>query len=68
MVIDMTDEVVFGGNDGDSLPVQRCVCGKEFAPWGFMLGMDSDRAKSCPGCGRKMYFEVNIRVFVVYEE
>ena len=67
MAIDITDLVSFGGNDGDLLPVYRCACGKEYAPWDFILSVDNGRPKTCHACGRRMYFDVAIRVYEIKE-
>jgi hypothetical protein len=65
MAKDITDLVTIGASDGDTVPLYRCVCGKEYAPWDFTLSSDEDRPRKCRACGRRMYIEVVIRVFEI---
>jgi DNA-directed RNA polymerase subunit RPC12/RpoP len=62
---DITAEVSFYDNDGDSLPLTRCACGAKFPAWEFILGTYADMAHTCPHCGRRLYFRNSIRVFEV---
>ena len=62
---DVTAEVAFWGNDGDTLPLTRCACGAEFPAWDFILSVYADLARQCPRCGRRMYFRNDIRVYEV---
>lgn len=64
----ITSKVKCNLNDGEFLPLTRCVCGEEFENWDFLLNMESDSAKECPKCNRKMFFTVDIKVFEVVEE
>ncbi len=66
---DITSEVKFDSNDGDSLPLRKCACGATFDSWDFILheGNDFRDPTECPKCGRKMIFEANIRVYEVME-
>ncbi len=59
---DITSEVSFQRNDDESLPLTKCACGKEFAPWDFIVSMERDYPSTCD-CGRKLYFTVDIKVF-----
>ena len=62
--LDITDKVRVGLNDGDRMPLERCVCGDESEPWeGLVLDTDPEDKSKCPNCGRKMWFEISIRVF-----
>ena len=63
--IDVTDQVDFHLNDGEALPLTRCVCGKKFPAWDFILGMYEDMPHTCPECGRRLYFKPSIRVYEV---
>jgi len=63
-VKDITSEVEFG-HKSKSLSLTKCVCGKEFYFWNFILSEGSDYPSECPECGRKMYFEVNIKVYEI---
>ncbi len=62
---DVTHLVSFSDNDGESLPLTRCVCGKEFAAWDFILSIYPDMARECPACGRKLYFDYSITVYEI---
>lgn len=64
---DITHLVEFYDNDGESLPLTKCACGLRFDPWDFILNPDPDHPKKCFGCGRSLYFSLNIRVFEVTE-
>jgi hypothetical protein len=64
---DVTNQVEFGPNRGSFLPLYKCVCGIEFEPWEFRLETGCVPAKKCPGCGDRMYFEVEIKVFRIRE-
>jgi len=59
---DVTDQVEFGLADGDSLPLTKCVCGKEYDNWDFIIHTYSDHNCTCD-CGRKLYFKINITVY-----
>ncbi len=62
---DVTHLVSFSDNDGEDLPLTRCVCGKEFESWDFILSIYPDTAKECPACGRKLYFDYSITVYEI---
>lgn len=63
--IDITDQVEFGNNDDEALPLLKCVCGKTFEPWDFIISIYRDSAYECSSCGRRLYFSARIRVFEV---
>lgn len=64
MKLDITDKVCVGLNDGDSLPLERCVCGDLSEPWeGLVLDSDPHYKSECPKCGRKMWFSLEIKVW-----
>jgi len=65
---DITDEVKFGLNDDECLPLTRCACGREFVHWDFLLGVYRDSPNQCPACKRKMYFDIKIKVYEVKED
>lgn len=67
MKLEITNKVLVGLNDGDSIPLERCVCGDVSEPWEFVLHTDKDDPNKCDNCGRKMWFEIEIRVFQEYE-
>jgi len=68
---DVTDQVEFGFNDGESLPLIKCVCGATFEAWdGPILGLESPwnvQPDSCPKCARQFVFKTTLRVFEVEE-
>ena len=65
---DVTKLVAFGFNDDEYLPLTKCVCGKAFDLWDFVLGIYKDEPTECPACKRGLYFDVFIRVFQVEQE
>lgn len=65
MIIDVTDKVKFDLNDDESLPLTKCVCGKEFAAWNFTLNMEEDYPTVCPYCKRKLFFQLHLKVFEI---
>lgn len=63
---DVTAETVTGPPDGDEdVPLIRCVCGRAFDDWEFILSVYPDLAKPCPACGRRLYVAVEVCVFEV---
>lgn len=62
---DITGQVQFQDNDGESLPLTKCACGREFEAWDFLLSIYPDLAHQCPNCGRRMYFTCKITVYEV---
>ena len=65
--IDVTDKVEFGKNDGEFLPLMKCVCGKLFGYWDCVLSIYETDANECPNCMRKLYFRSGIKVYEVIE-
>ena len=65
MQTDVTSSVDFQLNDDELLPLTRCVCGANFSPWDFTLGVYADSPTECPVCGRLLYFSVKIHVYEV---
>lgn len=65
MIIEITDKVEFDLNDDESLPLTKCVCGKKFEAWNFIIGVDKDKQymKQCSACGRFLFWELTIKVF-----
>jgi len=65
---DITSQVSFADNDGELLPLTKCICGKEYEVWDFVLNTDIyDSPIKCDACGRRMYFEVSIKVYEIGE-
>jgi len=62
---DVTNEVGYGGIDGETIEVRRCACGAEFDSWDFILGLYRDLAHPCPKCGRRFYFKYKVTVLEV---
>lgn len=65
--IDITDRVAYEADsiDAELMPLTRCVCGTEFDYWQFPIPSDRERAQECPGCHRKIYFGLTVRVYEV---
>ena len=68
MIKDITKDVEWGDNDGESLPILKCICGQEFDGWGdFTISVYRDKPDECPSCGRKLFFSIQIKVYEVTE-
>ena len=65
--IDVTELVDFDNPDDEYLPIIKCVCGKEFRAWNFIISIYDDTPKSCPHCERKFYFRNRVRVYQVID-
>lgn len=61
----VTGMVTFGDNDGDWLPISKCICGYAFNYWDFVISAHKDDPNECPNCGAKLYFTVKINVYQV---
>ena len=70
MRIDVTNQIQCEYNDGESLPITKCVCGSTFPAWTFIISIyeDDNWIHSCPVCGRKLFFRSEIRVYEVQKE
>ena len=64
---DVTNLVDFSGNDGELLPITKCVCGEKFVAWNFSISIYRENAYSCPKCNRKLYLSLAIRVYEVVD-
>lgn len=64
---DVTEFVDFNSPDDECLPVTRCLCGKEFPIWDFVISIYPDMADGCSNCGKKLYFRNSVRVFEVLD-
>ena len=64
---DVTNLVKFDLNDDTSLPLLKCVCGRQFKMWEHIIGMEPKGATLCSRCGRNLYFEVVIKVYEIDE-
>jgi len=67
-IIDVTNLVNFENNDNEYLPITKCVCGKEFIAWEFIIDNDKNFCQKCPECGVKLYFKNKITVHQVIEK
>jgi len=63
---DVTAQVGFGDVDGEMLSFTRCVCGRTFDQWDFILGVEREHPKQCD-CGRKLYFSAPVTVYEIVE-
>lgn len=64
-ITNVTDKVEFGYNDNSYLPILKCVCGKTFGWWYFVISTDKDDPYECSECGARLYFEINVNVYQV---
>jgi predicted RNA-binding Zn-ribbon protein involved in translation (DUF1610 family) len=62
---DVTDKVAFTDPDGETLPLTKCVCGKLFEAWQFLVSYEADTSDECPDCGRVLIFRQTITVYEV---
>lgn len=67
-ITDVTNKVKMGANDGYYAPVLECVCGKTFGRWDFTIDQDAVEQYSCPKCGAKLFFRVQLVVYQVEED
>ena len=65
---DITDAVQFLGNDGEYLPLTKCVCGEKFRAWDFVLEARKTHYHKCPNCKRRLYFRNSISVYEVVDD
>jgi DNA-directed RNA polymerase subunit RPC12/RpoP len=65
MLSDVTTRVDFTDNDGEDLPLTKCICDAKFPVWQEVLGVYEERPWVCPHCGAKLIFSNAIRVFKV---
>lgn len=68
--IDVTSKVYFGDNDGELLPLMKCVCGEKFGYWDFIIDIYRNKDLSnncCPKCGRRFYFSNKITIYEVVD-
>ena len=67
---DVTKQVRFGWADTESLPITRCICGKEFTEWPETIpyqesdGMEQDTWE-CPNCARQLIWSQRVTVYEV---
>lgn len=65
--VDVTDKVEYYLNDDEVLPILKCICGKEYKPWIFLISIYPDNPDICENCGRKFFFRPSIKIFEVVE-
>lgn len=65
---DVTRQVEHGFNDGECLPITKCVCGQKFHLWDFIVTVYEKHPSECPECKRKLYFSPEIKIYEVVEE
>lgn len=63
--LDVTNQIEYADIEGDSLSITKCVCGKEYKSWDFILHTDRDWAAECYHCHRKFYFRDTVQVFEI---
>ena len=64
---DVTNQVKQGPMDDEILCITKCVCGKQFALWDFVIRAGNDDPVECPECDRRLYFTMAVRVYEVQE-
>ena len=64
----VTDEVNFEYPDDECLPLTKCVCGKTFKPWAFIISIEPDYPYACPSCGAELFFSNRITVYQIMPE
>ena len=65
MKADVTSQVEVGENDGECLPLTKCVCGAKFPSWDEVLSVYPDRPWTCPKCQTKLIFSVDVKIYRV---
>jgi len=64
--VEVTARTETGDNDGELVPLTRCVCGQGYPPWKAILAPYRD-AQPMPCCGARLYAAVTVRVYQVSE-
>ena len=64
---DVTEQVEIGTGeqDGEHMPLYRCMCGVPFKTWEAVLSIYPEDPWVCPNCGTKLYFKTDVKVFEV---
>lgn len=65
-LMDVTSRVDFQNPDDEALPLTKCVCGKRFDAWEFIISIYDDIPSICPNCKRKLIFSNRIHVYEVH--
>ena len=65
---DVTDQVEFGWNDEECMPITKCVCGANFEAWAYIISIYEEGPYRCRKCGVGLYFRPAIRVYKVNHE
>lgn len=60
---DVTTQVDYENPDDECLPLTKCVCGKTWDAWGFIISIYREGARECEQCGRRFYFRNAIKVY-----
>ncbi len=63
--INVTNQVSFEMNDGECLPLIKCVCGQKYILWDNIISVYRDDANECSNCHRKLYFTIGINIWEV---
>ena len=64
-ITDVTNLVDYQANDGEDLPLTKCICGNEYDAWDFVLGIEENAPMICKKCGAKLYFSFEICVYKI---
>ena len=68
--MDVTDKVKFYVLDGETIALDKCVCGYVDMNTPLLVSTKAEvpyGCKSCPSCGRKLCFEMDIKVYSLNE-
>lgn len=66
---DITSQVTVFDYQSDLISITKCACGAQFEPWGgFTIPANGRSSTECPGCGRKMYGSIQVRIYEVKDD
>jgi len=65
--VEVTAQTETDDNDGELVPLTRCVCGQGDQLWEAILAPDRD-AQPMPCGGARLYASVSVRVYQIPEE
>ena len=62
---DVTFKTQYSEVDDECLSITKCVCGKTFPSWTFIISIYEDMPTECPEYKRKLFFRNSITVYEV---
>lgn len=54
---------IYGYDDRGVVTITKCACGQTFEPWAFTIDISKDYLVECPCCHRRMYCQIEVRVY-----